>query len=104
MGIYLHSKICTGIEKMVDRAPTMGVIICNLDDEMGQSVLVQTEQNAFWREEKPIYYNSAVTDGRNTSLEKCNTSSSVDTLLKKYCTTNIMHGIANISADYIYIY
>ena len=25
-----------------------------------------------WREEKPIYYNSAATDGRSTSLEKCN--------------------------------
>ena len=51
----------------------MGNEICNSDDEMGQSVPVQTEQNAFWREEKPIYYNSVVTDDGSTSLEKCNT-------------------------------
>ena len=51
----------------------MGDEICDSDDEMGQSVLVQTEQNAFWREEKPMYNNSAATDGGSTSLEKCNT-------------------------------
>ena len=57
---------------MLDRATAMGNEICNLDDEVGQSVLVQQEQNAIWRAEQQLFNTTEETDGGSKSLEKRN--------------------------------
>ena len=41
--------------KMLDQATAMGYELCNSDDDMGQSMLVQQEQNAIWREEQQLF-------------------------------------------------
>ena len=51
----------------------MGDEICNLDDEVGQSVLVQQEQNAIWQAEQHIFNTTEETNGGSESLEKYNT-------------------------------
>ena len=43
------------MEKLLDRAPAMGYEICDLDDDLGQSVLVQQEQHTFWRENEQLF-------------------------------------------------
>ena len=51
------------MEKLLDRVTAMGDEICNLDDEVGQSVLVQQERNAIWREKQQIFNTTEETDG-----------------------------------------
>ena len=55
---------------MLDRATAMGYKICNVDDVKGQSVLVQQEQNAIWREEQQIFNTTEVTVSRGESVEE----------------------------------
>ena len=55
---------------MLDRATAMGYEICNFDDDMGQSVLVQQEQNAIWREEQQLYNTTEDTVSGGESVEK----------------------------------
>ena len=57
---------------MLDRASAMGDEICNFDDEVGQSMLVQQEQNAIWRAEQHIFNTTEETDDRSESMEKRN--------------------------------
>ena len=57
---------------MLDRATAMGYKICNFDDDMGQSVLVQQEQNAIWREEQQLYNTTEETVSGSESVEKSN--------------------------------
>ena len=58
--------------ELLDRATAMSDEICNLDDEVGQSMLVQQEQNAIWREEQQLFNTTEETDGGSESLEKRN--------------------------------
>ena len=58
--------------KMLDQATAMGYELCNSDDDMGQSVLVQQEQNAIWQAEQQLFNTTDETDGRSESLEKRN--------------------------------
>ena len=55
--------------KMLGRATAMGDEICNSNDGVGQSVLVQQEQNAFWREEQQIFNTTEETVSRGESVE-----------------------------------
>ena len=48
----------------------MGYEICNFDDNMGQSVLVQQEQNAIWREEQQLFNTTEETVSRGESVEE----------------------------------
>ena len=48
---------------MLDRETAMGDEICNLDDEMGQSMLVQQEYKAIWCEEQQILNATEEIDG-----------------------------------------
>ena len=47
----------------MDRATTMGNEICNSDDEMGQSMLVQQEYKVIWCEEQQIFNTTEEIDG-----------------------------------------
>ena len=47
----------------MDRATAMGNEICNIDDEMGQSMLVQQEYKVIWCEEQQISTTKEETDG-----------------------------------------
>ena len=49
----------------------MSYEICNFDDGMGQSVLVQQEQNAIWQEEQQLYNTMEETVSGGESVEKC---------------------------------
>ena len=55
---------------MLDRATAMGYGICNFDDDMGQSVLVQQEQNAIGREEQQLYNTTEETVSGGESVEE----------------------------------
>ena len=55
---------------MLDRATAMGYEICNFDDDTGQSVLVQQEQNAIWREEQQLYNTKEETVSGGESVEE----------------------------------
>ena len=55
---------------MLDRATAMAYEICNFDDAMGQSVLVQQEQNAIWREEQQLYNTMEETVSGGESVEE----------------------------------
>ena len=48
---------------MLDRETTMGDAICNYDDEMGQSMLVQQEYKAIRCEEQQISNTTEEIDG-----------------------------------------
>ena len=48
---------------MLDRETAMGDEICNLDDEMGQSMLVQQEYKVIWCEEQQILNATEEIDG-----------------------------------------
>ena len=50
----------------------MSYEICNFDDGMGQSVLVQQEQNAIWQEEQQLYNKTEETAGGSGSVKKSN--------------------------------
>ena len=58
-----------GMAKMLDRATAMGNEICNFDDDMGQSMLVQQEQKAIWREEQKLYNTTEETVRGSESVE-----------------------------------
>ena len=55
---------------MLDRAPGMGYEICDFDDVMGQSVLVQQEQHTIWRENEQLCNSTEEAVGRSESVEK----------------------------------
>ena len=57
------------MEKLLDRALAMGYEICNIDDDMGQSVLDQQEQHTIWREEEQLCNNQEEIVGRSESVE-----------------------------------
>ena len=48
---------------MLDRETAMGDAICNFDDEMGQSMLVQQEYKVIWCEEQQILNATEEIDG-----------------------------------------
>ena len=50
----------------------MGYEICNFDDDMGQSVLVQQEQNAIWQEEQQLFNTTEETVTGGESVEASN--------------------------------
>ena len=50
----------------------MGYEICNCDDGMGQSVLVQQEQHTIWQEEQQIFNATEETVSEGKSLEESN--------------------------------
>ncbi len=54
---------------MLDRATAMGYEICNSDDDMGQSMLVQQEQSAIWREEHQLFSTTEETVSGGESVE-----------------------------------
>ena len=56
--------------KMLDRATAMGDEICNLDDDVGQSELVQQEQNAIWQEEQQVFNTTEETISGGESMEE----------------------------------
>ena len=60
--------------KVLDRATAMGYDICNSDDDMGQSVLVQQEQNAIWREEQQLFSTTEETVSGGESVEESDTN------------------------------
>ena len=62
------------MEKLLDRASAMGYEICNFDDDMGQSVLVQQEQNAIWREEQQLFSTTEETVSGGESVEESDTN------------------------------
>ena len=47
----------------------MGYEICNFDDDMGQSVLVQQEQNTIWQDEEHLCNNKEEIVGGSESVE-----------------------------------
>ena len=47
----------------------MGYEICNIDDDMGQSVLDQQEQHTIWREEKQLCNNQEEIVSGSESVE-----------------------------------
>jgi len=55
---------------MLDRATAMGYEICNSDDDMGQSLLVQQEQNAIWQEEQQLFSTMDETVSGGESVEE----------------------------------
>ncbi len=59
---------------MLDRAIAMGYEICNSDDDMGQSMLVQQEQNAIWREEQQLFNTTEETVSGGESVEESDTN------------------------------
>ena len=58
------------MEKLLDRMWAMGYEICDFDDAMGQSVLVQQEQHTIRREEEQLYNSTEATVGGSESVEK----------------------------------
>ena len=48
----------------------MGDKICNFDDDVGQSVLVQPKQNTIWREEQQIFNTAEETISRGENMEE----------------------------------
>ncbi len=56
----------------MDRATAMGYEICNSDDDMGQSMLVQQEQNAIWQEEQQLFNTTEETVTGGESVEASN--------------------------------
>ena len=48
----------------------MGYEICDFDDDLGQSVLVQQEQHTIWRENKQLCNLAEETDGGSESVRK----------------------------------
>ena len=48
----------------------MGYEICDLDDDLGQSVLVQQEQHTIRRENEQLCNSTEATDGGSESVEK----------------------------------
>ena len=59
---------------MLDRATAMGYKICNFDDDMGQSGLIQQEQNVIWQEEQQLYNTTEETVSRSESVEDSDTN------------------------------
>ena len=58
--------------KLLDRETAMGDAICNYDDEMGQSMLVQQEYKAIRCEEQQISNTTEEIDGWSNSMENRN--------------------------------
>ena len=57
------------MEKLLDRVPAMGYEICNIDDDLGQSVLDQQKQHTIWREEEQLCNNEEEIVGGGESVE-----------------------------------
>ena len=66
--------IFTGMAKMLDRATAMCDEICNSDDDMGQSVLVQQEQNTIQREKQQQFNTMEETVSGGESVEASDTN------------------------------
>ena len=58
------------MEKLLDRTWAMGYEICDFDDDLGQSVLVQQEQHNIRQENKQLCNLAEETAGGSESVEK----------------------------------
>ena len=58
------------MEKLLDRVSAMGYKICDFDDDIRQSVLVQQGQHTIWRENKQLCNSTEETVGRSENVEK----------------------------------
>ena len=72
LGIHFLGQICKRMEKLLGRASAMGDKICDCNDDMGQSMLVQQEQNIIWREEQQIFNATEETVSGGKSVEESN--------------------------------
>ena len=66
------------MEKLLDRPWAMGYKICDFDDDLGQSVLVQQEQHTIRRENEQLCNSTEATDGRIESVKKSDDDGTTD--------------------------
>ena len=57
------------MKKLLDRATAMGYETCNIDDDMGQSVLDQQERHTIWQEEEQLCNNKEEIVSGSESVE-----------------------------------